>query len=115
MNEIEKKVLRLFLMSRGLSDKEIDVFISKTALVEREIDSAGFYTTIKILPLYKEIFVNSQEWSDAVGYTHAGIEVGFVIFPPNEVNYIVIEGFTYGEEYPETEIDYNVCSSASNK
>jgi len=114
MNKVEVKVLRLFLMSRGLSTTEVEDIISNATLVERTVDSAGFYTTVKILPSYKDIFINSQEWSDAIGCTQTGIEVGFVIFPPNEFNNIIIEGFTYGEEYSDKETDYEIFSISKN-
>jgi aryl-phospho-beta-D-glucosidase BglC (GH1 family) len=109
MFEVEKKVLSLFFKDVGFDSPTVENILLKSAVVNREIDSAGFYTTISIPEQYRNAFIDNPNWSKANGKTQNGTLVGFVIFPSVEAdNKIVLEGYTYDDEYPQDEKDYTV-------
>jgi hypothetical protein len=109
MFEIEKKVLSLFLTDVGFDSSSIEDILSKSKILERDIDPVGFYTTINIPEQYRNVFIDNPNWSKASGKTKNGTLIGFIIFPPDASNNnIVLEGYTYEGEYPKDEKDYKI-------
>jgi len=104
MTPVEKKLLTYFVKDMHFTKEEENQILNQSVVIENDPDPVGFHTTIK-MP-YLEKIDDAIRWGKAVGKTSKNIDVGFVIYKYN--NNLVLEGYTYDDDYPHDETDYSI-------
>jgi len=96
--DLELLVIERFCRQEGRSVPSLN----DIRVIERDRSAVGFMTDIQIRDLPARWKWSRRAYDSIPGAIVGGVAVGFVIFFENE-SQLAIEGFTYGETWPESE------------
>jgi hypothetical protein len=98
LNQLEQAVLNRFFESEGLEKGHCDM--SQIRITDRDFTGAGFVTWLKPNQLIVENGPSSFTGGRIGARLNGNLEAGFVVYIKE--GYIhALEGYTYGEEWPE--------------
>lgn len=101
LNDIEKVIIKAFLLSKNISRDDDNSFFSDICARERDLTGVGFFTYFDQLEELKIGKDNeTYTFSDLGAKINNSIETGYLVFVKD--GFIdSIEGFTYEEPWPK--------------
>ena len=100
--DIEKQVIRQYLITKRASKNVVDEFFLSVNVKNREFSGVGFmsYLCTESAPVI-DVELNSFNWGKVGIKINNSIDTGYLLYI--EGGYITaIEGYTYDEEWPKS-------------